>query len=116
MIGGVNLIIKITVSRLNPAGSSYRMPTKVLKPYASGTVASLSMLSRLFFKILSVQNIPFPAPRWHVTGKRLDFLPNHSIDMVVAVKEFMDDLLRLGQRAALVRKTCEVVLFDSVEN
>ena len=82
----------------------------------SGIAALLPLLSRLFFKILSVQNVPFPAPRRNATGKRKNFLPNHTIDLVLAMEEFMDDLLGLGQRAALVRKARQVVFLNPFEN
>ena len=82
----------------------------------SGIAALLPLLSRLFFKILSVQNVPFPAPRRNVTGERKNFLPNHTVDLVLAMEEFMDDLLGLGQRAAFVREACQVVFLNPFEN
>ena len=36
--------------------------------------------------------------------------------MVLALEEFMDDLLGLGQRAAFICKACQVVFLNPFEN
>ncbi len=74
------------------------------------------LFSMFLLYVFPVQNVPFPAPRRDVTGKRENFLTNRTVDVIVALEKFMDGLLGLGERAALVREACQVVFFEPVEN
>ena len=84
------------------------------QPPESGALPPL--FSMFLLQVLPVQNVPFPAPRRDVTGKRKDFLTNRTVDVIIALEEFMDGLLGLGERAALVREAYQVVLLEPVEN
>ena len=74
------------------------------------------LFSLFLLQVLPVQNVPFPAPGRDVTGKRKNFLPNRTVNVIIALEEFMDSLLGLGERAALVREAYQVVFFEPIEN
>src|SRR5437667_11457579 len=75
-----------------------------------------SMLSHLLLEVFAVKHIPVPTARWYLAGERHNFLTHHVIDMIFALKEFLQHLLRVGKRAAFVKETREAFLPEPIQN
>jgi hypothetical protein len=75
-----------------------------------------SMLSHLLLEVFAVKHIPLPTAWRYLAGQRHNFLTHHVIDMIFALKEFVQHLLRVGKRAAFVREIREAFLPEPVQN
>ena len=75
-----------------------------------------SMLFHLLLEVFAVKHIPLPTARWYLAGERHNFLTHRLIDMILALKEFVQHLFRVGKRAAFVKETREAFLPEPVQN
>lgn len=74
------------------------------------------MFPCLFFEILAVKNVPFPAAGWHMARKRHDFSADSFVDVIFLLEEFVQDPLGLCQRKPLVGEIGEIFLPQAVDD
>src|SRR6185369_13899630 len=74
----------------------------------------LALFSKLLLHVFAVKHVPFSRARRDAPRERLDLLPHHVVEAVVAAEELLEHLLGRGERARLVGEIGEVVLPHAV--
>ena len=74
------------------------------------------MLSHLLLEVFAIKHIPLSTAWRYLAGQRHNFLTHRLVDMIFALKEFLQHLLRVGKRAAFVREIREGFLPEPVQN
>src|SRR5512143_2024098 len=68
------------------------------------------LLAAFFLVVLAVQDLPLPAPGWHLAGQRGDLAPHRGIDAVVGDMVQRQHPLDLPEREPFVLALGEALL------
>jgi hypothetical protein len=74
------------------------------------------LLSLFFFEIFAVEHIPFAAARGYLPRKGHDLLADQLVNIILSLKELVDDAFSLGQGASLMGEICQVSLPEPIDD
>ena len=74
------------------------------------------MFFEFLLEVLSVKDIPLPAPLGDGAGKGLDFFTHRFVQTLFAAEKLVQNSLGLGKGPALVGEIRQVVLPQAVED